>query len=203
MKKLALVLCVLLLLSCGLTGCKAAPDVSVFSDWMTDNGFTPGMNEKSFISKVTKYTYLTKYLTPDELFNEDLGAGYSAGSTFWGMNSRQSTKDGVVTVYHYFHVRKNLDNLEFPGGIRIGDSRKECYNKLGLTDKNLNAKGMELGNKTCEISIVSNILVYNENYNWLRFNDKTANVTRTLILKFSGEALVDVGVSVEESYSAT
>lgn len=200
MKKSLALVCVLVILATVLCGCKKDPDLKVFNIWITDNGFTPGMNAKSMLYKITTYTFLGKNLTPDGEFNDDLGEGYSAGSSFWGMNNNTTTKNGTVHAYSHFYVRKNLDNLQFPGGVKIGDSREDCLEKLDLTDKKTNVKDIRIGNKICEMSVSDSHLLYTENYDWLDSRDKTVKVTRTLILKFSGDSLDEVGVTVSEKF---
>ena len=200
MKKSLVILCVLVVLSAVLTGCKKAPDLRVFNTWITDNEFIPGMSQKSLLYKISSYTYLGKNLTPDEQFQGESDEGYSVGSSFWGMNSNTTTTNGTVHAYQRFYVCKNLDNLEYPGGVMIGDSKKTCLEKLDLTDKRTNVDDIKIGNKTCEISLNENLLIYTENYDRLRDDGKTSEVTRTVMLKFAEDALSEVSVTISEKY---
>lgn len=200
MKKMVAIICVLFVLSTCLAGCKQKPDLKVFNRWVTDNGFTPDLDKKAFLYKISEYTYLGKSLTPDSQFTDQLDKGETVGSSFWGLNSNKTTSDGTVHEYFYFYVRKNLDNLQFPGGVKIGDSKDSCLVKLDLKDKNANVSDIKIGNKTCKISFVENILIYTENYDWLLDNNKTSKVTRTVMLKFSNNVLNEVGITISEKY---
>lgn len=202
MKKIAGILCLCLLLSMVLTGCKQAPDLQVFDNWLNDNEFSPGMNQKSMLYKIAKYQYLGKSLTPDSQFHERTGEGKWVGSSFWGLNNNNTSKDGTNHNYFHFYLQKNLDNLRYPGDVRIGDTKDECLKKLDLLDKKSNVSDIKIGNKTCELSINGSLLVYKESYDWIRTDNKTAKITRTIMLKFSNGLLDEVGITISEKYAS-
>ena len=189
MKKALRIICLILVLSTLMSGCKQDPDLEVFNNWLDDNGFSPSLTHKSLLYMISTYTYLGKNLTPDSQFISEFTDGYSEGSSFWGINSTEKTKDGVVHQNLYFYVRKNLDNMKYPGGIKIGDSFDECMRKLDLTDKKQNVQGIKIGSRNCELSLNGSIMVYKETYDWIHDNGKSVTVTRSVLLKFSSDTL--------------
>ena len=198
MKKSLALVCVMVILATVLSGCIQKPDLKVFNSWLTDNGFTPGMSEKSMLFKISTYTYLGKALSADSQFVGEKDDVNQVGSSFWGLNSNSSTKNGTVHTYLNFYVRKNLDNLQFPGDVRIGDSKADCLKKLDLEGKRTNVKDITIGNKTCEMTMNDSNLVYTEVYNWLDSHDTTVSVTRTIMLKFQNDALYEVAITISE-----
>lgn len=201
MKKLLRIVCLVLIMSTVLAGCKQDPDLKVFNNWITDNGFSPSLTQKSMLFMISNYTYLGKSLTPDNQYMSEFDEGESVGSGFWGLNSNVTTKDGFVHSNLYFYVRKNLDNLVYPGGVKIGDSFDECMSKLGLADKKQNVQGIEIGTKTCELSLNGNILIYKESYDWMRDNGDISAVTRSVKLKFTSDQLSEVAVIITQRYA--
>ncbi len=197
MKRLFAVVLILATMMTMITACKPTPEVKVFCDWLTMNGFAADMGQAAFANHISTFYMNGKPLQEKgEFYNVTGGNGYSVGAELWGLTHEKTDKK----TYNHFYIKANLDNLELPCGVMMGESKESCTEKLGMKGTLQDAKNIEVGRSTCEISFTDSILHFKEHYTYYSDSGKTVQVTRSLLFKFTSSKLSEFSVTVTETW---
>lgn len=197
MKRTIVLVLILVVMTSMLAGCKPDPELTVFCDWISLNGFAPDMGQTAFANLISTFYMDGKPLREEgEFYQVTGGTGYSVGTNSWGLTHESS--EGKT--YNYFYIHRNLDNLELPGGVLMGDTKDTCMEKLGLEGKALEVKDITVGRSTCEMNFTDNVLHFQESYDWYTDDGKVVKVTRVLIFKFINSELNEFSVTITEKW---
>ena len=197
MKRVFAIVMILVTLATMLTACKEDPEVKVFCDWLTINGFAADMGQAAFANHISTFYMNGKPLQEKgEFYNVTGGNGYSVGAELWGLTHEKT--EGKT--YNHFYIKGNLDNLELPCGVTIGESMESCTKKLGMEGKRQDVKDLKVGRSTCELSFTDTVLHFQEHYTYYSDSGKTVQVTRSLLFKFTSSKLTELNVTITEKW---
>lgn len=197
MKKMLAILLVLVTIAALFSGCKPEPDLKLFTDWLSTSGFSGGMGKTLFSNHISQYYYQGAPLKQkSEFYDVSGGEGYIVGTDVWKW-THETTENGTK-VNNNFTIKADLDGLSLPGGVKMGESRDTCMEKLGLKGKRSDMKDVKAGRGTCDLTVTDTIITFKEHYDWYNDAGKIIKVTRTLMFKFTNGNLTEFSIIVTD-----
>ena len=197
MKKILAVLMVVVTVATMFTGCLPEPNLKPMCDWLQDNGFTAGLGELGFGDRISAFTYEGRPLEQSsELRDVEGGIGHIVTTDVWEWLHEETENN--TRLNNNFTITANLDNLELPCGVKVGDSKDDCIEKLGLKGKRTNITGLKAGRGTCDLTVTDTIITFKEHYDWFNDAGQKVQVTRALIFKFVDNNLMEFGITITE-----
>jgi len=198
MKRVFAILMIVVTLAVMFSGCKGEPNLKPFCDWLQDNGFMAGMGETAFGNHISEYYYEGKPLEQTrEFYDVEGGTGTIIGTDVWKWKHEKTENN--TKINNHFSMKANLDGLELPCGVRLGDSKDSCMEKLGLENKRSDVKDVKAGRGTCDMTIGDNIITFKEHYDWYNDANQLVKVTRALTFKFMDNTLIEFSVTITEN----
>ncbi len=193
------------------------------SSYLDSQGFVPELSKESFFNLIEKHSLngtpisdLTEeYVQSDDFHSvsQKKGSGFEFSTEFEETSNRDY---GNYT--NSFYTSVPFDSMNLPNGIKHGDSIKTVLNKLNMSfgliknyisDTDVSKDVILFNDEGAKIifSITPSEykLIYKEEYQFVRANNKTSSVTRTTAFDFSAKEhqLSGFSISVNEFYRRT
>ena len=111
-------------------------DIAAFSRFLDNENFVHSISQGAFIEQMRKYSHDGTPITElVEGYHHDgsYGGGYNAGGEFFGFRNNYTVKDDVATYSNQLWTKVQLDGLELPYGIEVGDSLSDVFQRMGIT----------------------------------------------------------------------
>lgn len=196
--------------------------LSSFVDFLDKNGFVFSLSQGDFMDLIESFTVNGKNLEIKDgtHFDYDLVYGYGGGFDGSGegftLYNDYYTYEGVTHIINRAFFSVQLDGVEYPVGVRIGDGLESVLEKLGIDDfrgtflpdedngfKHIIIRNSGLSLEYLDVKASQVYSQYGESCQ-LIFEEKSVtknadgssrNYTRRVILYFSGEDLNFSGIS--------
>ena len=111
-------------------------DIAAFSRFLDNENFVHSVSQGAFIEQMGKYSHDGRPITEIVVgchHDGTYGGGYIAGGELFGFKNDYTVKDKVAKYSNQFLTKVQLDGLDLPCEIKLGDSLPDVFQKLGIT----------------------------------------------------------------------
>ncbi len=184
-----------------------------FAEFLDNENFITGANQSDFFDCINKYSLDGKSLFELGMtvqYDRADGGGSSTAAKGFGFSDDYSeSEDGKTAIMtNRFHTKGPIDGLTLPHGITFDDTLTDVLQKLGIKTDCKNGFVSDKDNKstmTLQSDSSSSLkltdlffvdapieteyrfeLKYTENYKSVRKDGRTTDVTRYVLMSFSG-----------------